>query len=67
VIACIHASSQIQVLLLLLGEDGMTPLMWAAVNDQFRVALFLITKGADVNSRDKLYGWTALMHAIHNK
>ncbi|CAB3994810.1 Ankyrin repeat and SAM domain-containing 6 [Paramuricea clavata] len=47
-------------------EDGMTPLMWAAVNDQFRVALFLITKGADVNLRDKLCGWTALMHAIHN-
>ncbi|XP_028392374.1 ankyrin repeat and SAM domain-containing protein 6-like isoform X2 [Dendronephthya gigantea] len=47
-------------------EDGMTSLMWSAVKNQFRIALFLIQKGADVNIRDNPYGWTALMHAINS-
>jgi ankyrin repeat protein len=49
------------------GDDGVTPLMWAAVKNQFRTASFLIDNGADVNLRDKPYGWTALMHAINSK
>ena len=45
----------------------MTPLMWAAVKNQFRMASFLIDNGADVNLRDNPYGWTALMHGINSK
>ena len=49
------------------GEDGITPLMWSAVKNQFRIAVFLIKKGADINLRDNPSGYTALMHAINNK
>lgn len=57
----------IAVLLFLTGEDGITPLMWSAVKNQFRIAVFLIKKGADINLRDNPSGYTALMHAINNK
>ena len=50
-----------------IGEDGMTPLMWSAVKNQFRIAVFLIKKGADINLRDNTSGYTALMHAINDK
>ena len=52
---------------ILLGEDGRTPLMWAAIGNHFRIALFLVKNGADVNLQDSHHGWTALMYAIHNK
>ena len=45
----------------------MTPLMWSAVKNQFRIAVFLIKKGADINLRDNTSGYTALMHAINDK
>ncbi|XP_046842959.1 ankyrin repeat and SAM domain-containing protein 6-like [Xenia sp. Carnegie-2017] len=47
-------------------EDGRTPLMWASIGNHFRIALFLVKNGADVNLQDSHHGWTALMYAIHN-
>lgn len=45
-------------------ETGLTPLMVAAENDSISVARLLIRLGADLNSRDKPEGRSALMKAV---
>ena len=41
---------------------GWTPLQWAAMSNQTKVAVALVNKGADIMARDK-NGMTALHHA----
>ena len=48
------------------GEDGVTPLMYAAWGGHKDICELLISKGADINAKDK-DGKTALKHAIKSK
>jgi len=45
------------------GQDGTTPLMWAAACGNESVAYFLLQKGCKLELRDAA-GRTALMHAV---
>jgi len=50
------------------GENGTTPLMWAAWNGNIEMAMLLVKRGADVNARTELgaadaHGETVLMIA----
>jgi hypothetical protein len=49
------------------GEDGITPVMWAARYGAVHAMNALLDAGADVNARDKRNGWTPLLHAIHRQ
>ncbi|XP_031564068.1 ankyrin repeat and SAM domain-containing protein 6-like isoform X2 [Actinia tenebrosa] len=46
-------------------EDGATPLMFASMRGHLNVAHLLIEKGCNINSQDKISGWTALMQATY--
>jgi len=39
--------------------------MFAAIRGHLQVAQLLIEKGANINSQDKISGWTALMQATY--
>lgn len=52
-------------LVLFPDEDGATPLMFAAIGGHLQIAQLLIDKGANVDSQDKISGWTALMQATY--
>src|SRR5258708_10666237 len=47
------------------GEDGITPVMWAARYGAVNAMAALLDAGADANARDRNNGWTPLLHAIH--
>jgi len=49
------------------GEDGITPLMWAARYGAVQAMTLLLDAGADVNARDDRNRWTPLLHAIHKQ
>jgi palmitoyltransferase ZDHHC13/17 len=44
-------------------EEGITPLHWAAINNQYAVCKYLIEQGADVNQKGGESGATAAMWA----
>ncbi|XP_006825079.1 LOW QUALITY PROTEIN: ankyrin repeat and SAM domain-containing protein 6-like [Saccoglossus kowalevskii] len=48
-----------------IGEDGGTPLMFAAMRGQLEIVELLVNYGADVNRQDTASGWTALMQATY--
>ena len=43
----------------------MSPLMWAVAGGHYKIAEYLIEKGADIHAWDK-FGWTALVYAVWN-
>lgn len=45
--------------------DGLTPLMYAARDNDVKAIAGLIAAGAEVNRTDRRNGWTPLLHAIH--
>ncbi|XP_077982185.1 ankyrin repeat and SAM domain-containing protein 6-like [Glandiceps talaboti] len=47
------------------GEDGGTPLMFAAMKGRLDIVEMLVQCGADVNRQDTASGWTALMQATY--
>jgi len=49
------------------GEDGITPLMWAARYGAVHSMTALLNAGADPNARDHGNNWTPLLHAIHKQ
>jgi ankyrin repeat protein len=49
------------------GEDGITPLMWAARYGAVQSMTVLLDAGADANARDNNNHWTPLLHAIHTQ
>jgi len=49
------------------GEDGITPVMWAARYGSVHAMTVLLDAGADANARDTHNGWTPLLHAIHGQ
>jgi len=49
------------------GEDGITPLMWAARYGAIHSMTALLDAGADANARDRGNEWTPLLHAIHKQ
>ena len=44
------------------STDGVTPLIFASLNNHIDVVRLLLTKGANTNLQEE-NGWTALMHA----
>ena len=44
-------------------EDGATPLMFASMNGRLDMAQLLVESKCDINRRDRISGWTALMQA----
>src|SRR5689334_16198531 len=44
-------------------EEGITPLHWAAINNQYAVCKYLIEQGADVNAKGGESNATAVMWA----
>jgi len=49
------------------GDDGMTPLMWAARYGAIHSMAALLDAGANANARDNHNRWTPLLHAIHKE
>lgn len=49
------------------GDDGITPLMWAARYGATQSMAVLLDAGADANARDKNNEWTPLLHAVHKQ
>ena len=49
------------------GEDGITPLMWAARYGAITSMTVLLDAGADANARDNNNRWTPLLHAVHKE
>lgn len=54
-----------QWIFLFIDEDGATPLMFAAMCGHHNVAEHLLDRGADIDSQDRISGWTALMQATY--
>lgn len=48
------------------GSHGMTALMAAALNHRLDMVLFLLQIGASVDTRSRVLGYTALMHACES-
>ncbi|XP_070574733.1 ankyrin repeat and SAM domain-containing protein 6-like [Ptychodera flava] len=48
-----------------IGEDGGTPLMFAAMRGRLDIVELLVQNGADFNRQDTASGWTALMQATY--
>jgi ankyrin repeat protein len=48
-------------------DDGITPLHFASWWGYFEIVKFLVSQGADVNRKDKLYYWTPLYYAAMNE
>lgn len=46
-------------------QDGVTPLMYAAMSGRIDMAILLVEHGCDVNKQDSVNEWTALMHAVY--
>jgi hypothetical protein len=49
------------------GDDGITPLMWAARSGASQSMTVLLDAGADANARDHNNRWTPLLHAVHKQ
>lgn len=49
------------------GDDGITPLMWAARSGATQSMTALLDAGADANARDNHNRWTPLLHAVHKQ
>lgn len=48
-------------------KDGATPLMYAANKGFTELCEALVAAGADLDVRDSVHGWTALMQATHQR
>lgn len=48
------------------NQEGASPLMMAAVSGQLQVVQLMVDKNADVDKRDGVHGWTALMQATYH-
>jgi len=46
-----------------MSNEGVTPLIYASLNNHIEVVRLLLKKGAITDIQDKEHGWTALMHA----
>ena len=46
-----------------MSNEGVTPLIYASLNNHIEVVRLLLKKGALTDIQDKEHGWTALMHA----
>ena len=49
------------------GDDGITPLMWAARSGASQSMTVLLDAGADADARDHNNRWTPLLHAVHKQ
>ena len=45
-------------------SDGATPLMYAAIAGRLDLVRLLVEAGCDINKKDSVNGWTALLQAI---
>lgn len=49
------------------NKDGLNPLTQSILSGKKNMVLCLIQHGADLNIRDKVNGYTPLMHAVCQK